>query len=107
MNLKKKKIKLEQILNNFLHNQFASDTEALISLTQLKLDDNCSFAQIYLSVLPFDFAQDVIKQINRQKPEIKKAIAKSKTLPKVPRLEFKLDESQEYGQNLKNVINNL
>ena len=89
--------------------------ENWVSISAVDVTNDGSYATCYISVLGTGkegFATDekkeeIIAAFNRAKGLFKREIGKQIQLRRVPELIFKIDNAQEYGQHMDNIINNL
>ena len=80
----------------------SSAIRASLQIKQIKISKDLSYAKVFVA---FGFGQDpqqLLAQLNREKPFYRKALAKKIALKKMPDLKFYLDEmSQIEAQSLK------
>ncbi|MEM6894403.1 MAG: 30S ribosome-binding factor RbfA [Bacteroidota bacterium] len=70
----------------------------LISVTQVKVTVDLSIAKIYLSIFPNQSAQELLEGIKSNAPSIRHELSQrtKNQLRKVPELQFYLDDSLDY-----------
>ena len=95
---------LVDVLQNHLRD--AGKTGILISVSKVKVTTDLSQAKAYLSIFPSKNAQDILKELNILKPKIKHELAQRtrNQLRRMPNLEFFIDDSLEYIENIEKSI---
>jgi ribosome-binding factor A len=78
----------------------------IISVTKVHVTKDLKFAQIYISILGADKAE-VMEGIKSSAGFMRKELGKRMQIRILPELQFKLDESMEYGTHIDEVIKNL
>lgn len=95
---------LSKIIRDDLNDPRLSDT-ASISVVEVKVTNDLSFADCYISVLGDNKAKnDVIDALNQAKGYIKLLIGDRMRLRSMPEFRFKLDQSIEYGAYMDKLI---
>ncbi len=79
----------------------------LLTVTSVRVSPDFSYAKIYVSVFPFNRNEEVLERLKRENWAIRKALgAKIKhQLKNVPEIDFFLDDSLEYIENIDKAIN--
>jgi len=95
---------LSKIIRDDLNDPRLSDTAA-VSVIEVRVTNDLSFADCYISVLG-DTAkkEDVLDALNQAKGYIKMLIGDRMRLRSMPEFRFKLDESIEYGVYMDKLI---
>ncbi|MGA9326800.1 MAG: 30S ribosome-binding factor RbfA [Salegentibacter sp.] len=95
---------LADILQNNLRD--AGKTGILISVSKVKVTTDLSIAKAYLSIFPPKHASEILEEIATIKPKIKHEMAQrtKNQLRKMPDLNFFLDDSLEYIENIEQSI---
>jgi ribosome-binding factor A len=80
----------------------------LISVTTVRVTRDLSLARCYLSIFPSDGAADVVKDINTHKGLFRRnlGILVRHQLRVVPALEFFIDDSLDYIDNIDKALKN-
>ena len=95
---------LSKIIRDDLNDPRLSDT-ATVSVIEVRVTNDLSFADCYISVLGDSSKKDdVIKALNQAKGYIKLLIGDRMRLRSMPEFRFKLDESIEYGAYMDKLI---
>lgn len=87
---------LANVLQNMLRE--AGQLGIIISVSKVTVTTDLSIAKVYVSIFPADKADDITKELNKLKPNIKHQIAQltKNQLRKMPDLSFYNDDSLEY-----------
>ena len=91
---------LQKDLVDILQNELRKNgrTGVLISVSKVRVTTDLSIAKAYLSIFPTKVSQEILKEINDNKSQIKHQVAlrTKNQLRKMPDLTFYLDDSLEY-----------
>ncbi|HET8884950.1 MAG TPA: 30S ribosome-binding factor RbfA [Salinimicrobium sp.] len=84
----------------------AGITGIIISVTKVKVPTDLSQAKVYLSIFPPKSAAEMLAEINKIKPQIKHEAAQrtKNQLRRMPNLEFFIDDSLDYIENIEQSI---
>ncbi len=95
---------LADILQNHLRD--TGVTGILISVSKVKVTTDLSIAKVYLSIFPSKNAKEMLEEINGIKYKIKHELAQrtKNQLRRMPALEFFIDDSLEYIENIEKSI---
>ena len=78
----------------------------LISVTQVRVTKDMGIARIYLSIFPSEFSKEIIEEIklvtNQLRGELGRKVGKS--LRVIPELEFYIDDSLDYIDNIDKLL---
>jgi len=79
---------------------------AFITVTEVKVSPDLSFARVYISFLKVESPSDFIDLMNRKKKEIRKALGLKigKQVRIVPDLLFVLDQTEENAQRMDDLL---
>ena len=95
---------LSKIIRDDLNDPRLSDT-ATVSVIEVRVTNDLSFADCYISVLGDNAKKDdVLDALNQAKGYIKMLIGDRMRLRSMPEFRFKLDESIEYGVYMDKLI---
>ena len=95
---------LSKIIRDDLKDPRLSDT-ATVSVIEVRVTNDLSFADCYISVLGDNAKKDdVLDALNQAKGYIKMLIGDRMRLRSMPEFRFKLDESIEYGAYMEKLI---
>ena len=78
----------------------------MVTVTVVRMSPDLSFARIYLSLLGADKPEEVIGQINHDKGYYRRLVGNEvgKVLRIVPDLQFHLDDSLEYAEQINDLL---
>lgn len=95
---------LADILQSHLRD--AGRTGILISVSKVKVTTDLSQAKAYLSIFPAKNAREILEEINTLKPKIRHEVAQrtKHQLRRMPHLEFFIDDSLDYIENIEKSI---
>lgn len=95
---------LADILQNHLRD--SGVIGVLISVSKVKVTTDLSIAKVYLSIFPSKNAKEMLEEINGIKYKIKHELAQrtKNQLRRMPALEFFIDDSLEYIENIEKSI---
>ncbi|HSH19760.1 MAG TPA: 30S ribosome-binding factor RbfA [Draconibacterium sp.] len=81
-------------------------TGKLISVTVVRVTKDLGIARIYLSIFPSEFADDILKEIELIKKQLRGDLGRKlgKSLRVIPDLEFYIDDSLDYIDNIEKLI---
>lgn len=81
----------------------------IISVTQVKVTVDLSIAKVYLSIFPNDKGEELLEGIRNNAPMIKHEIAQrtKHQLRRMPELEFFIDDSLEYIDQIERSLKGL
>lgn len=84
----------------------AGVTGILISVSKVKVTTDLSQAKAYLSIFPAKNSAEILKELNEVKPKIKHEVAQrtKNQLRRMPNLEFFIDDSLDYIENIEKSI---
>ncbi|WP_297281396.1 30S ribosome-binding factor RbfA [uncultured Anaerococcus sp.] len=95
---------LSKIIRDDLNDPRLSDTAA-VSVIEVRVTNDLSFADCYISVLGDSAKKEgVLEALNQAKGYIKILIGDRMRLRSMPEFRFKLDESIEYGAYMDKLI---
>lgn len=80
----------------------------LITVTKVNVSPDMSIARVYLSLFGPGEKSEIFKSINKQKKEIRHqlAIRVKGQLRIIPDLDFIMDDSLDYIENIEKLLNN-
>lgn len=98
--------KINRLLQKELSEVFLLQTKALhgvlISVSQVRVSPDLSVARVYLSIFPSEKGEELVKNINENVKAIRYDVAARVRfqLRKMPELNFFLDDSIDYAENI-------
>lgn len=106
----KRQAKIARLLQKELSEIFRRETSmlrgVLVTVTAVRVSPDLSIAKAYLSIFPSDKAQDVLENIKRQTKTVRYELAQAvkQILRKTPELQFYLDDSLDYIENIDRLL---
>ncbi len=78
----------------------------LISVTIVRVTKDLGIARIYLSIYPSEFASEILSETELNSKQIRGELGRKlgKTLRIIPELEFYIDDSLDYIDNIDKLI---
>jgi len=104
--------KIGRLLQKELGDIFLLQTKAmqgmLISVSEVRVSADLSIAKVYLSIFPSEKGKDMIKAITENTKTIRYDLGQRvrSQLRKIPELQFFLDESIDYLENIDKLLKN-
>lgn len=97
---------LQKELSEIFRQQTAKTHGIIVSVSAVRVTPDLSIAKAYLSVFPSDKAKDMIESINASAKTIRYELAQKVRfqLRKCPELQFYLDDSLDYIENIDNLL---
>lgn len=97
---------LQKELSEIFRKQTAKMGGVLISVSAVRVSPDLSIAKVYLSVFPPEKSQDILENIKRQTKTVRYDLAQAvkETLRKCPDLQFYLDDSLDYIDNIDRLL---
>lgn len=78
-----------------------------VTVTDVKVTNDLSFAKVYVTVLKEDKINETMKALKNASGYIRKELAERLEIRHIPELEFVYDESIAYGKKIENIIENI
>ena len=80
----------------------------LITVTMVRVTSDLSIARVYLSIFPAGKDEDLLGPVTGHSGKIRNELAKKvrHQLRKIPELEFFLDDSLDYADNIDRLLHN-
>lgn len=97
---------LQKELSEIFRKQTAKTHGTLVSVTNVRVSPDLSIARVYLSVFPSDKAAATIESIKASAKTVRYELAQKVRfqLRKCPELNFFLDDSIDYLENIDNLL---
>lgn len=104
--------KISRLLQKELADIFQKESRTMfmgkmISVTVVRVTPDLALARAYLSIFPSDNSSEVLKNIRIANPRIRGMLGRKvgKQLRVVPELEFYIDDSLDYIDNIDRLLN--
>ncbi len=97
---------LQKELSEIFRQQTAKTHGVIISVSAVRVTPDLSIARVYLSVFPSTNAQEIMNNINLSAKTIRYELAQKVRfqLRKTPELQFYLDDSLDYIENIDHLL---
>ena len=78
----------------------------LISVSVVRVTKDLGIARIYLSIFPSEFAEEILSEINAAGKQLRGELGRKvgKSLRVIPELEFYIDDSLDYIENIDKLL---
>lgn len=105
--LQKSSIILRALQEIFLHDIAASFRQVLMTVTHVYICDKTRIVKVYVSFMPSDQGEKMIKELGRQKSKIRGLLGKrlAHKLRTIPDLRFYLDTSMDRALRIEKLLN--
>ena len=106
----KRQAKIARLIQKELSEIFRKQTSALggviVSVSAVRVSPDLSIAKAYLSIFPSDKSAEILENINRQAKTVRYELAQNvkEVLRKCPELQFYLDDSLDYIENIDRLL---
>jgi len=104
-------VKIERINSNMvkeisyiLANEIKDNDIKFVTVTDVKVTNDLSYAKVYFTVLDSNKKEDTLKSLNNASGFIRRELCNRIDIRHMPELEFVFDESIEYGKKIENII---
>ncbi|MDD2518277.1 MAG: 30S ribosome-binding factor RbfA [Bacilli bacterium] len=98
---------LLQEISYILSTEVKDKNIKFVTVTDVKLTNDLSFAKVYVTVLDDDKRDETMASLNKAKGFIRSELHDRVDMRYIPEITFVYDESIEYGSKIENIINEL
>jgi ribosome-binding factor A len=97
---------VQKELSEIFRRQTAAMGGVLVSVSAVKVSPDLSIARAYLSIFPGDKAKEILANIEHQSKAVRFELAQAvkQTLRKCPELQFFIDDSLDYVENIDRLL---
>lgn len=97
---------LQKELSEIFRRQTAAMGNVIVSVSTVRVSPDLSIAKVYLSIFPSEKGSEIIENIKRQGKTCRYELAQAvkQTLRKCPDLQFYLDDSLDYAENIDRLL---
>ncbi|MCM1153453.1 MAG: 30S ribosome-binding factor RbfA [Muribaculum sp.] len=97
---------IQKELSEIFRRQTSKLGGVLVSVSAVRVTPDLSLARVYLSIFPSEKAPEILANIKAQAKSVRYELAHSvkETLRKCPDLEFYLDDSLDYIENIDRLL---
>lgn len=97
-----------QEISKLLRLEIKDPRIGFVTISRVEVTDDLSIAKVYTSVMGSDKEKkDSLIGLNKSSTFIRKLLFKSMTLRKMPKFQFVLDESLDYGFKVQGILDEL
>ena len=103
-------IKIDRLNNSFiekiseiLHNDVKDKNVKMVTITDVKITNDLSFAKVYFTSLDDD-KKKVIDSLNKVSGFVRSELCNRVKIRKMPEISFVYDESIDYGKKIENIL---
>ena len=104
-------VKIDRIASNMvkeisyiLANEVKDNDIKFVTVTDVKLASDLSYAKVYVTVFDKEKTKETIKALDQAKGFIRKKLSERIDIRHTPELSFVFDESIEYGNKIEKII---
>ena len=97
---------LQRELSEIFRRQTAAMGNVIVSVSAVRVTPDLSIAKVYLSIFPPEKRNEILENIKRQSKTCRYELAQAvkQTLRKCPDLQFYLDDSLDYAENIDRLL---
>lgn len=97
---------IQKELSEIFRRQTARMGGVLVSVSQVRVTPDLSIAKAYLSIFPTDKSAEILENIKAQSKTVRYELAQAvkQVLRKCPELQFYLDDSLDYAENIDRLL---
>ena len=97
---------IQKELSEIFRKQTARMGGVLVSVSQVRVTPDLSIAKAYLSIFPTDKSAEILENIKKQAKTVRYELAHNvkEVLRKCPELQFYLDDSLDYAENIDRLL---
>ena len=79
---------------------------AMVTVTAVRVAPDLSYAKVFLSIFGHPKTEEVFKNIKSRMGEVRYGLGKrvGKSLRRIPELDFKIDDSLDYAEEIDNLL---
>ncbi|MBI2454115.1 MAG: ribosome-binding factor A [Parcubacteria group bacterium] len=101
--------KVNELIHRFISGLLRRelDVEALVTISSVVTSANGQEATVSITVFPFEKSEAVLKEIQKNIYEFQQALNRGLRMRPVPKIIFKIDESEERGDKILQKIDYL
>ena len=101
--------KINELIHRFVSDLLRRelDVEALVTVYNVVTSANGQDCTIAVTVFPFEKSEEVLKEIKKNIYEFQQALNRGLRMRPVPKISFKIDESEEKGGRVLRAIDKL
>ncbi len=94
-------------LSNIIYTETRDDILKTITLTDIRLSKDLSYAKVFFTSILDMPHKDIEKEVNEASPYLRGCLAKVIDIRNIPELKFEYDETIEYANKIEKIIDNI
>lgn len=98
---------LRKELSDIIMNRMKDPRLGFLTVTEVDLTQDLKLARVYVSVMRQEERQATMEALESSRAFIRAELAGRLSMRAVPSLEFKLDTTSEYGENIERLLRKL
>lgn len=98
---------IKEEVTDIVMNKIKHKTLGFLTITSAKVSDDLRHATVYLSVLNFEDSNKILRKLNESASFIKGELARRLKMRRVPSIDFRIDESIEYGRKIDKLLDDI
>ena len=91
-------------VGKIIHENLDMDNDAVVTIMRAIVSEDLNHVRIYVSVFPSQFAEEVLKQINKEIYFLQQILNKKLKIHPVPKMFFVIDQTEERAAEVEKVI---
>ncbi|MCH5229635.1 MAG: 30S ribosome-binding factor RbfA [Muribaculaceae bacterium] len=97
---------IQKELSEIFRRQTSSLGGVIVSVSQVRITPDLSIAKAYLSIFPPERSEEILENIKKQSKTVRYELAQNvkEVLRKCPELQFYLDDSLDYIENIDRLL---
>lgn len=97
---------IQKELSEIFRKQTARMGGVLVTVSTVRVSPDLSIAKVYLSIFPTDKSNEILESIKAQSKTVRYELAQAvkQVLRKCPDLQFYLDDSLDYAENIDRLL---
>ncbi len=101
--------KINELIHRFIGDLLRRelDVEALVTVYGVNTSANGQDATVSITVYPFEKSEEILKEVQKNIYEIQQKLNRGLRIRPVPKITFKIDESEEKGSKILHTIDKL
>ncbi len=94
-------------LSNIIYTETRDDILKTITLTDIRLSKDLSYAKVFFTSILNMPHKDIEKEVNEASPYLRGCLAKVIDIRNIPELKFEYDETIEYATKIEKIIDDI
>ncbi|MFA6392305.1 MAG: 30S ribosome-binding factor RbfA [Patescibacteria group bacterium] len=98
---------IKEELGSIMNREIEFSSGSLVTITKVETSPDLKHANISVSILPFSANQQIRHEIEREKGNIQKLLGDRIKIKFIPKIHFRLDESEEKAQHITDLLDTI